>query len=96
MQGSNYASLVPIMALLSTEEWRCPDRTLGMCVQVVFDKFSYAIILIIVEHYILQQYSQIIATGALPNNLTVNMTDTSMTPGVFEEAWRTRLRAVIF
>ena len=47
LQGSNYASLVPIMALMSTEEWRCPDRTLGKCLQVMFDQFSYAIILII-------------------------------------------------
>ncbi|KAK2172430.1 hypothetical protein NP493_959g00055 [Ridgeia piscesae] len=60
LQGSNYASLVPIIAMMSTEEWRCPDRTLG----------------------------------ALPNSLSVNVTETSMTPGVFEEAWRTRIRAI--
>ena len=32
VQASSFASLVPIMALMSTDEWRCPDRTLGKCV----------------------------------------------------------------
>ncbi|KAI0234530.1 Solute carrier family 23 member 2 [Lamellibrachia satsuma] len=60
LQGSNFASLVPVMALMSTNEWQCSEQRLD----------------------------------AMTDNQTVNMTDTSLTSGVVEEAWRIRIRAI--
>ena len=40
------------------------------------------------------QYPPPLCVDAMTDNLTVNMTDTSLTSGIVEEAWRIRIRAV--